>query len=174
MNSQVQGISTNHYISAAVLKNSIQVWGEFQASLKICAKMIACGAKFVIIGLENEVQIWGEANYDGNAPSGQIVTIGNISPLIISGGLAHALVLDVTGFVYSYGCGNKGELGLGSNITYVPALTKVDLSNISNVICHGQISVAISKFNVFVWGYTNPEGLESSVGKLLFRHWMNS
>lgn len=155
-------ISTNRYISAALLKNKVKVWGELQSDINIEAKAIACGSKFLIVGLSNEVLVWGTPSYDISVQPTQLVSIGSVSLKALSAGLAHGLVLDTSGNVYSYGCGDKGELGLGEETKFSPNLTKVNVSNASNVLCHGQISVAVGVAVVHIWGHVNPELLENT------------
>ena len=162
---QVKAVSTNRYLSAALLKNTIQVWGERQENIKIQAKSIACGGNFVVIGLENEVLVWGSASYDLSVHSNQVTSIGNVFPVAISAGLAHGLVLDTEGLVYCFGLGEKGELGLGPSTVNLSCLQRIDLQAVCTVMCHGQISVAMGRTTVYVWGLINPEGLESAVGK---------
>lgn len=159
---KVKSISTSRYFSAASLRDNIKIWGDIETTLNIQAKSISCGVRFLLIAMENEVMVWGSPSYDTSSASSDLKKIGSISSVKIASGLAHGLVLDRSNSVYVFGFGEKGELGLGPSLTYSESLVKLDLSEISNILCHGQISVAISKNIVYVWGLVNPECLESS------------
>ena len=162
---QVACVSTNRYLSAAACKNVVQIWGEYSGRLPITASLVACGAKFIVIATENQVLLWGSANYESALAPSEPISIGNFKAVQLSSGLAHALALDTEGHVFSFGCGDKGELGLGPSITSALTLTSIGLNSISKILCHGQISVAVSFNTVYVWGLINPEELESSARK---------
>lgn len=155
-------ISTYKYISAAVCKNGVKIWGDINATLPIQAKRLSCGSSFIIISTETEVFICGNYSYDSIPSITELQKIGNLSVKDMNAGQSHAVLIDQDGNVYVFGYGEKGELGLGENNTHCPTITPTSLKHCSKVLCHGQVSVAIQGSTVFVWGLVNPEVLENA------------
>jgi hypothetical protein len=119
-----------------------------------------------MLATEDTVYLWGTANYESALIPGELTVIGGFKAVELAAGLAHGLALDEEGAVYSFGCGGKGELGTGSEVLQASTLTKLAMKNVSAVMCHGQISAAVSSCFVYVWGLTNPEELESTSGNV--------
>jgi alpha-tubulin suppressor-like RCC1 family protein len=155
-------ISTYKHLSAAACKSGVKIWGEVNQVLNIKAETLACGSNFVVIFDGSQILLWGECSYEGGTQATDLRLVGSFNVAELAAGLAHALALDVEGQVYSFGHGQKGELGQGTSVLFSESFSKVSIPRCSKVLSHGQISVAISGSTVYVWGFINPEELESA------------
>jgi alpha-tubulin suppressor-like RCC1 family protein len=80
--------------------------------------------------------------------------IGIINPKMVSSGLEHFVALTTRGDLYSWGCGEYGELGQGpkSSQLEVPTLIKHP-TKFSSISCGYNHTCALdSKGNMFSWG----------------------
>ncbi|XP_054162770.1 uncharacterized protein LOC128960654 [Oppia nitens] len=83
----------------------------------------------------------------------------NIQIIQAFGGFSHTIALDSNGYVYSFGNGSYGQLGLGNNSKYnIPqkiSLLKEPISQISTKYFH---TLALSRDNqtLYIWG-KNPQ-----------------
>ena len=85
---------------------------------------ITCGNNFYLVSLQQRIKANG-TNNNGKLGSGDEedfvtsydefvdVLIGDITPIVISSGLEHTIVLDSNNRIYTWGSGDSGRLGTG-------------------------------------------------------------
>ncbi|ETV70836.1 hypothetical protein, variant [Aphanomyces astaci] len=90
----------------------------------------------------------------------------NVSKLSL--GTTHSAAVDATGRVYTWGFGEKGELGLGDNIKEVDVPTWVehlDGVHVVDVSCAVHHTAALdNKGRLFTWGYGGTSMSDSALG----------
>lgn len=74
----------------------------------------------------------------------------------ISCGDYHSLFLDDKGFVYACGLNSNGQIGNNTNTNqFVPV--KLNLENVTTIVCHKNASFAENDDAVYVWGKLNKQ-----------------
>jgi len=125
-------------------------------------KKIAAGASFsMVVAGEGQVYAWG-SGVDGRLGVGNLKNYRNpqkvtfeysVKVVKVALGKAHALAVTEQGNVFSWGCGNKGQLGLGDENSRMTPVQIPGLTNIKYACAGESHSVALSdKGLVFTWG----------------------
>lgn len=137
------------------------IWvGKSNISIKLCTnvKKISCGKEFIIIlsnlGLFScGVNDWGQLGigYANNVKRRELQEI-NISHVTkIASGYYHTLVLCRSNVLYSFGCNESGQLGLGDKISrHSPCI--VMITDVIKIDCDYSNSTVLTKDSVYVWG----------------------
>jgi len=125
-------------------------------------KKVAAGASFTMaVAGDGQLYAWG-SGVDGRLGVGNLKNFRNPQKVIfdvvvkvvsVALGKAHALAVTEQGHVFSWGCGNKGQLGLGDESSRMTPVSIPGLSNIKRVCAGESHSVALSdKGLVYTWG----------------------
>ena len=132
-----------------------------RVSLPARISSVSCGRDFTIC-LDHEGGLWSFGNnmYGqlGISPWGSRVTtpqaVKNETPFSkISCGANHTMCLDYSGFLWCFGQGALGKLGIGHNKN-VATPTQVDFDNAAMVGCGGDFTALIDTYNnIFCAGY---------------------
>lgn len=135
-----------------------------------CAKVISvsCGTTYSCVLYSDGS---AKAIEDGDEDEALDFRLDNDSFIAVSCGHEHILLLTISGRVYVYGKGSKGQLGLGSvdenEVTSQPKLVEaLDGIPIEEVVAGGWHSLALSKDgDVYAWGWN--ESGQLGINKLL-------
>jgi len=128
----------------------------------VVIKKVAAGTSFTTaISGDGQVFAWG-SGVDGRLGVGNVKNYRNpqkvnfdipVRVVSIALGKAHALAVTEQGHVFSWGCGSKGQLGLGDESSHMTPVSIPGLSNIRRVRAGEAHSVALSdKGLVYTWG----------------------
>jgi alpha-tubulin suppressor-like RCC1 family protein len=150
--SDIKEISAGVYHSFA-LKNdgTVYSWGQVAADFGFALGTDFKYGSVIPIKVENETG----TGYIGNIKS-------------IAAGYHHALLLDDTGNVYSFGINNRGQLGNGSTINNVFPTIISGLTNVNKIEVGEDHSIIVKNDgSVWSWGYNSSGQLgdNSTVGK---------
>ncbi|OQS07030.1 hypothetical protein THRCLA_00983 [Thraustotheca clavata] len=125
--------------------------------------MIAAGPTYTVVLVETgSLFQWGQLHSKASTPLAAIATKVDIRPPVkfsfVTTGLEFAVALSTSGGVYTWGSGDVGQLGLGSEIlqTSIPSLVSLSLTGSPieaiQVSCGGRHVICRCEKYVFGWG----------------------
>jgi alpha-tubulin suppressor-like RCC1 family protein len=146
----------------------VTLWGELPDNrthliLERPCREIVVGGSFVCFVSDTGVDFWGRL--------GGLCSISddytNVLPLSdLSGSLVCSdghLLLMSNGEVFALGVGEEGQLGLGEDTLAAAAFQLCELGHQAvQVLCNNEVSVALTREVIYVWGLVNPLQLNNS------------
>eukprot|EP01124_Arcella_intermedia_P003041 TRINITY_DN11657_c0_g1_i2.p2 TRINITY_DN11657_c0_g1~~TRINITY_DN11657_c0_g1_i2.p2 ORF type:complete len:320 (-),score=90.01 TRINITY_DN11657_c0_g1_i2:1221-2102(-) len=163
------------FTSALSIYGDVYVWGDLRSPIphlvsglrgKNVVKIRSTAMQTFAVTVEGEVYVWGEIPPKPGQNTKPVLT----SPCSLKGdiyskkivevacGALHALLLDNTGKVYSYGENTTGQLGvvkvsLKEEIKYPQLISVLEDQVITTIACGGNHSIAITNTSeIWVWG----------------------
>ena len=149
----------------------ITLWGELPEGrthlvLDHPCQSIVVGCSFVCMVTEQSIFFWGKIG-DLCSTSEEYSGVMHISDL--SGDLVcsdNHLILLNEGHAWSFGVGEEGQLGLGQIKTSVTAFQMCEIPyTVTQVLCNGEVSVALTREAIYIWGLVNPLQLHNAPRK---------
>lgn len=146
----------------------ITLWGELPEGrthliLDHPCQSIVVGSTFVCFLTDHSIFFWGKMG-DFNTVTEDYSNIIHLSDL--SGELVcsdNHLILLNEGHAWSFGFGEEGQLGLGMITTSVSSFHMCEIPHeVTQVLCNGEVSVALTREAIYVWGLINPLQLHNS------------
>ena len=161
-NQKLSMVSCSDSITGVLHRNGrITLWGDLPDErnhliLEHPCTEIVVGGSFVIFVNESSIEFWGKM--------GQITSLTNdYSDIITLGDLTgtikcsenHILLLN-NGNVFSIGTGEEGQLGLEDIISTTEFKQTEIACPVTQILCNNEVSVAITREVIYVWGLINP------------------
>lgn len=140
----------------------ITLWGELPEGRNHlildnpCSHLVV-GSTFVCMVKEEGISFWGhlgELNTLTESYSNTIQISEQSGDLVCSDN--HLIMLN-QGVAYSFGSGEEGQLGLGDDLISATTFQALDIPHtVTQVLCNNEVSVALTREVIYVWGLINP------------------
>ena len=124
---------------------------------------IVVGGSFVCFVNDVTIEFWGKMGEINSITENyeNVITIGEITGALACSD-SHLLLLN-NGQVYALGLGEEGQLGLGEDFISVNSFVRNEINHSAvQVLCNNEVSVAITREVIYVWGLVNPLQLNSA------------
>lgn len=162
-NQKLEMVSCSDYMTGVLHRSGrITLWGELPNGethqiIEYPCREIAVGSKFALFVNDESIGFWGKlSGLDSNS---EVICIAENSGNVKCSDF-HVMLLS-NGKVACLGIGEEGQLGLG-DLTVANEFTSVDIElNVDQILCNNEVSVAITREVIYVWGMINPLQLHS-------------
>ena len=162
-NQKLSMVSCSDYITGVLHRSGrTTLWGDLPEGrthmiLEQPCREIVVGSTFVCFVNDISIDFWGKLGSLSSISSNysDIISLGEFTGTVKCSD-NHILVLN-NDKVYCIGIGEEGQLGLGEDVTEVSEFTMADIElSVTSILCNNEVSVAITREVIYVWGMVNP------------------